>query len=169
VAEPAGGRRTRVGAVLAVGVLLAAGLSGCSGTKSYCASLKTDQKKLSTLATQAARPGAKGADALGSTVRVLDGLRDQAPDDIRDQWDTVVAALQGVVDAAKATGHPLADFAGGRRPAGVTPGQLQAVRAAAAEMTGTRVQQAGQSIEQHAQDVCKVDLGSGLGGGLAGG
>jgi hypothetical protein len=37
------------------------------------------------------------------------------------------------------------------------------VQQAAAGLAGTRVRQAGASIEQHALDVCKVDLGGGLG------
>ena len=157
-------RRT---ALVVAGVLVTAGLAGCShGTESYCTALKGDQKKLAALARQSAKPGQAGADAVGGTVTVLSDLRDQAPDDISDEWDTLVAALQGLVDAVKATGHPLADFAGGSKPAGVTTGQYDAVRQAAAELQSTRVQQAGKSIEQHAQDVCKVDLGTGLGGGL---
>ncbi len=50
----------------------------------------------------------------------------------------------------------------------MTDGQYDAVQQAVAELQSTRVQQASKSIEQHAQDVCKVDLGPGLGasGGL---
>ena len=153
-------RRT---ALAAAGVLVAAGLTGCShGTEAYCSTLKDDQKKLAALAEQAGKPGQAGADAVARTVSV----RDQAPDDIADEWDTLVEALQGLVDAVKATGHPLGDFAGGAKPDGVTTGQYDAVKQAASELQSTRVQQAGKSIEQHAQDVCKVDLGTGLGGGL---
>ena len=162
---PAGAvRRT---ALVVAGLLVTAGLTGCShGTASYCSALKGDQKKLAALAEQAGKPGRSGADAVARTVAVLSALRDEAPDDIADEWDTLVAALQGLVDAVKATGHPLGDFAGGTKPDGVTTGQYDAVEQAATELQGTRVQQAGKSIEQHAQDVCKVDLGTGLGGGL---
>ena len=157
-------RRT---ALAVAGVLVTAGLAGCShGTQSYCSTLKDDQKKLAALSRQSAKPGQAGAKAVGDTVAVLSDLRDQAPDDIADEWATLVEALQGLVDAVKATGHPLADFAGGTKPAGVTTGQYDAVKQAASELQSTRVQQAGKSIEQHAQDVCKLDLGTGLGGGL---
>ena len=159
-------RRRRTALVVA-GLLLTAGLTGCSnGTESYCSTLKDDQKRLDSLATQAAKPGEQGVRALGDTVGVLSDLRDAAPEDISDEWNTLVGALQGLVDAVQATGHPLGDFAGGTRPEGVTTGQYDAVKQAASELQSTRVQQAGKSIEQHAQDVCKVDLGSGLGGGL---
>ena len=159
--------RLRRTALVVAGLLVTTGLTGCSnGTESYCSTLKDDQKRLDSLATQAAKPGEQGVRALGDTVGVLSDLRDVAPDDISDEWDSLVGALQGLVDAVKATGHPLGDFAGGTKPDGVTTGQYDAVKQAATELQGTRVQQAGKSIEQHAQDVCKVDLGTGLGGGL---
>jgi hypothetical protein len=162
--------RARRTALVVAGVLVATCLTGCSNsTESYCSTLKDDQKKLESLASQAARPGEEGVRALGDTVGVLSDLRDEAPEDISDEWATLVGALQGLVDAVKATGHPIGDFAGGSRPDGVTTGQYDAVEQAAAELQGTRVQQAGKSIEQHAQDVCKVDLGTGLGGGLPAG
>jgi hypothetical protein len=158
-------RHPRRVVTLLVPVLLAAGLTGCShGTTSYCATLAADQKRLTSLSRQSAQPGQAGSRALRGTVRVLGGLRDKAPDDIADDWRTVVDALQGLVDAVAATGAAPGDFAGGRRPRGVTEGQYQSVVQAATELQSTRVQQAGKSIEQHALDVCKVDLGAGLGG-----
>jgi hypothetical protein len=61
-----------------------------------------------------------GVLAMGDTARVLDGLRQESPDDISGDRDTLVEAVQSLVDAVHATGAVL--------------------------------------------DVCKVDLGSGLGG-----
>jgi hypothetical protein len=145
-------------------LLAATGVTGCSGTKSYCSSLSDDEAQLTRLATDAGKPGKAGAEALGETVGVLADLRDEAPDDISDEWVTLVGALQGLVEAFKASGAAPGDFAGGKQPVGVTDGQYDAVQQAVAELQSTRVQQAGKSIEQHAQDVCKVDLGSGLGG-----
>jgi len=59
-------------ASLLAGVLVSAGLTGCSnGTKSYCSSLKDEQKQLTRLATASAKPGEPGADALDDTVGVL--------------------------------------------------------------------------------------------------
>lgn len=146
-------------------LLVAGGLTGCGhSTESYCSSLKQDKAKLTRLAADSAKPGKTGTDALGDTVGVLSGLRDDAPDDIADEWDTLVGALQGLSGAIKDSGADPSDFASGKQPAGVTVGQYKAVQQAAAELRTTRVQQAGASIEQHAQDVCKVDLGTGLGG-----
>jgi hypothetical protein len=150
---------------LLAGTLLAAGLTGCAhGTDSYCSALAADQKQLTSLSRQSAQPGQAGSRALRTTVRVLGGLNDKAPDDIADDWSTLVDALQGLVDAVDATGAAPGDFTGGRRPRGVTEGEYQSVVQAATELQSTSVQQAGKSIEQHALDVCKVDLGAGLGG-----
>jgi hypothetical protein len=151
-------------ATAAAGLLLCGLVAGCSGTRSYCSTLKKDQRQLASLAKRSAAPGAKGSTALADTVDLLSELSDEAPDDVADQWDTLVTALRGLQRAIAAAGAAPADFAGGRRPAGVTTGQYAAVAQAAAELRATPVQQAGTSIEQHARDVCKVDLGSGLGG-----
>ncbi len=149
---------------LLAAVLLASGLSACSAQRSYCSALKGDQKQLHRLAQQSSATGRKGADALGGTATLLSGLRDKAPDDISGDWDTLVRAVSGLADAIDASGADPSDFGAGHKPAGVTEGQYRAVEQAAAELQATPVQQAGKSIEQHARDVCKVDLGSGLGG-----
>jgi hypothetical protein len=145
------------------GLLVSASLASCSHGESYCGTLKQDRKKLAALSAQSSQKSGDGSKALSRTVSLLSDLRDNAPDDIKDDWDTLVQAIQGLADAVKASGAGPADFRGGRRPAGVTEGQFRAVRQAAAELQATPVEQATKSIEQHAQDVCKVDLGSQLG------
>jgi hypothetical protein len=167
VAERLVVRRT---ATLLAAVLVTAGLTSCSSTKSYCSALKDDQKQLTRLSKESAKPGKAGTQALDDTVAVLSDLRDDAPDDISGEWDTLVEALEGLVGAIKDSGASPSEFAGGQAPDGVTTGQLKAVQAAATELQSTRVRQAGASIEQHARDVCKVDLGTGggLGGSLGG-
>lgn len=159
-------RRLRAGARTACAVLLLTpGLGACtSSTQSYCSTLKDDQQQLKRLAAQSAQPGPRGARALTGTVALLGQLRDKAPSDVAGDWDTLVRALHGLADAIGSTGASPGDFGPGKKPTGVTAGQLQAVHQAAAELQAMPVQQAGASIEQHAQDVCKVDLGSGLGG-----
>jgi hypothetical protein len=158
-------RGWRAGAVVLAGVLLCSGLTSCSHTKSYCSTLKADRKQLAALSSEAGGKGKGGAKALSRTDSLLSDLRDKAPDDIRDDWDTLVQALDGLVEAIKASGADPEDFQGGHRPAGVTEGQLRAVQQAAAELQATPVEQSTRSIQQHAQDVCKVDLGSDLGSG----
>jgi len=153
-------------AALVLAGVLSGSLAGCaSSQEDYCSTLRSDKSRLDSLATQTAKPGAQGSRAMARTVDLLDGLRDKAPDDIHDEWVRLADAFRGLQQAIAESGAAPGDFRGGRRPAGVTTGQLQAVRQAAAELQATPVQQAGKSIEQQAQDVCKVDLGSGLGAG----
>jgi hypothetical protein len=154
----------RTASALAV-VLVVTGLTSCSNDDSYCAALKEDQRRLARLSADSAKPGRAGADALGDSVGLLSRLGDQAPEDVADEWETLVGALRGLSTAIDESGAAPRDFAGGTRPDGVTTGQYAAVRQAGEELRSTRVQQAAASIEQHAQDVCKVDLGSGLGAG----
>jgi len=152
-------------AALASALLLATCLSSCGhGTKSYCSALRADQGRLKKLAKETARHDAKGAEALGGTVDLLTQLRDKAPDAVADDWKTLVQALSGLDRAVKESGAAPADFGSDKRPKGVTAGQYAAVQQAAEKLQSTPVQQAGASIEQHALQVCKVDLGSGLGG-----
>jgi hypothetical protein len=147
------------------GLLVSAALTSCSHGRSYCGTLEHDRKQLATLTTQAGSGSGSGSRALTRTVSLLSDLRDQSPDDIRDDWDTLVQAMQGLAAAVKASGADASAFRGGRRPAGVTEGQFRAVQQAAAELQATPVEQATKSIEQHALDVCKVDLSSQLGAG----
>jgi hypothetical protein len=155
-------RRALAGGLAAL--MICSGLTACSKSQSYCETLKGDRKQLAALSKQtSAKTG--GSRALTRTVSLLSELRDEAPDDITADWDTLVQALDGLAEAVKASGAEPGDFRGGRRPAGVTAGQYRAVRQAAAELQATPVEQATKSIEQHALDVCKVDLSSELGTG----
>ena len=143
-------------------LLLVSGLCACSSsTESYCGALREDKKQLEKLAGEASQPG---SDGLGDTVSLLSGLRDEAPDDIAGEWDTLVGALEELDEAIEASGADPGDFGSDQKPPGVSEGQFDAVQKAAAELGSLRVQQASKSIEQHASDVCKVDLRGGLGG-----
>jgi hypothetical protein len=165
VPDPSRRRRPRRTAAALAGLVLVGALGACtSSTESYCSALRGDRAQLTELARKAGQKGGEGSAAFASTVRVLTELRDKAPEDVSGDWDTLVSALQGLRDAIEESGASPAELSGGRRPPGVTSGQFSAVRQAAAELSTTAVQQAGRSIEQHSLDVCKVDLGRGLGG-----
>ncbi len=66
--------------------------------------------------------------------------------------------------AFRAAGVDPAHFDPAHRPQGVTTGQFQAIRQAAAKLDSEPVRLAAARIEDHARVVCKVDLGGGLGG-----
>lgn len=145
------------------GLLLAGSLTGCADqTESYCAELKDQQETLSDLAVRSSRPG---EDVLGQTLDVWKDLRDQAPDDIEDEWSTLVFALEGIVDAFEAAGTTPQEYDPASPPEGVTDAESERLKDAAAELASPRVRAAAEGVEQHARDVCKVDLGLTTGGG----
>lgn len=144
-------------AAVAALLVLPLPLTGCgSDTEAYCDELRSQQPALDRLARGAQRP----ADGLFTeSLQVFQSLREQAPADIRDEWDTFVFAWQGVADAFAAAGIGPAQYRHGDPPPGVSDRQLEAIEDAAAELRSPRVVQAGSGIEQHARDVCNVDLG----------
>jgi hypothetical protein len=143
---------------LVAGMLLTlTGLTGCSSTTdSYCDALEDQKQTLTGLAGSSAEPG---TDLFGDTLKVFQDLRDEAPDDIRDEWDTFVFAWEGVADAFDDAGIDPQQYQPGTPPPGVSAEQARAIEQAAAELRSDRVVDAGTGIEQHARDVCKVDLG----------
>ena len=154
-------RRSRFeGALLAGAVVLA--LSGCSSDpqQEYCSTLADQQQTLQQLSAGADDPG-RGD--LARFIDVFETLRDAAPDDMVDEWDTYVTAWQALESALKRAGADESMFTDGKRPDGMSRHDYRRISAAAADLRSTRVVAAGAGIEQQALDVCKIDLnGSGL-------
>jgi hypothetical protein len=148
--------RARTGRVASV-LLLVGVLTGCaSETERYCAELE-DQK--GTLADLAIRAGEPDTDVLAETLDVWRELRAEAPGDVSDEWSTLVFALEGLVDAFEAAGTTPGEYEPASPPAGVTEAEAQRLEDAAAKLASPRVAKAGTDLQQHARDVCKVDLG----------
>ncbi|MGZ4504772.1 MAG: hypothetical protein ACXVW3_12835 [Nocardioidaceae bacterium] len=144
-------------ATVTAGVLAVSGLAGCAGqTESYCSTIRDDKPTLEQMSSMSG----KGRDAFDQSLSTFKDLRDKAPHDVAGDWATFVSAWQGLVDAFDATSAPPSAFRGGHRPPGVGEGQFQAVREAVQELQSTRVLVAAQGIEQHAADVCHVELGT---------
>jgi hypothetical protein len=150
----------------AVGALTAAAAvattaAGCSGSDQdeYCAALTDEKGTLERLSQRADDPA---GGALSDGIDVFVRLRDASPEDIRDEWTTYVIAWQGLESALEEAGVDAGVFTD-ERPEGVSDAELDAVRDAAAKMRSQPVVDAASGIEQHATDVCGVDLGgSGL-------
>ena len=145
------------GALLASGMLVLVSLSGCADqTEKYCSTLEDDKQALTDLAKNADEPG---SDLFGESLAVFEELRDEAPDDVADEWDTFVFAWQGLADAFDEAGVDPGEYQPGKKPPGVSDEEAKAIEGAALELASPRVADAGDGIEQHARDVCKVDLG----------
>lgn len=135
-------------------VLLAIGTAGCAGGEdAYCATLRDEATQLRTAASD--RPG---ADTMGGALAAFQQLQKDAPENVAGSWQTLVTAWQGLDEALDAAGVPAAEYRAGERPDGVGAAEYAAIRAAAEELRSTEVQQAAAGIEQHAREVCGVDL-----------
>lgn len=151
--------RRRRPATALLGLLMVASLTGCaSETERYCDELGAKKDTLADLAVESGRPG---GDVLTDTVEVWRDLRDEAPEDIADEWQTLVFALEGLVEAFDAAGTTPDEYNPASPPKGVTEAEAELLRGAAAELASERVTAAGDAVEQHARDVCKVNLGLG--------
>ena len=138
-------------------MLVLASVSGCADqTEKYCNTLEDQQQALTDLAKNADKPG---SDLFGESLAVFEELRDEAPDDMVDEWDTFVFAWQGLADAFDEAGVDPGKYQPVNRPPGVSDAEAKAIEGASLELASSRVVDAGDGIEQHARDVCKVDLG----------
>lgn len=149
-------RRTGCAALAALALTLA----GCaSETEQYCDALADRKDALTELAASSEEG------SLEDTLEVLRELRDEAPGDIADEWSTLVFAVEALVDAFDEAGTTAAEYDPATPPDGVSEAEAQRIEGAAAELRSVRVLRAAESLEQHARDVCKVDLGLGSGSG----
>jgi hypothetical protein len=147
--KPAGMRTGVTG--LAVALLFA--LTGCGDkTDSYCGALEKDRKQIADIL------GSGSPSALLGNLPLFHDLADKAPDDLTDEWQTFVSALDGLDDAIRRAGVKPSDFKGGKPPAGLSDGDKKAIADAAGQID-TDVADATKGIEQQARDVCKVNLG----------
>jgi hypothetical protein len=149
-------RRTAALALMATVVVTV--LTGCRDDKQdYCDALASEKKSLSDLAAKA---GEGQGDVLTPTLKSFERLRGDAPEQLADEWDTVVFAYRALADAVDAAGVDPADYQPGKRPPGVSAKDARRLAAVASELGSPRVRDAVAGIEDHAQQVCKVDFRS---------
>jgi hypothetical protein len=132
-------------------------LAGCGGNSidDYCADLKAHQKEM------AAMIDSTSASALLSHRPMLHDLADKAPDDLVDEWQVFVGALDDLEKALKDAGVKPSDYQDGKPPAGLSSSDQEAIKGAADQLASDDVAQAASGIEQEGRDVCKVNLGVG--------
>ena len=140
-------------AALVATLMLAAVLVGCSSDEdSYCEALSAEQDTVSQLAARGS------GDVLTPTLASFERLQDAAPDELRDEWDTVVRAYRALADAVDETGVDPGSYDPEKPPAGVPGAQARALADAAKSLQSARVLDAGRGIEDHARTACDVDF-----------
>jgi hypothetical protein len=141
-----------------VGVLLLvllASLAGCGGDsqEDYCTALEERRTKIAEMVDS-------GSPAvLLDNLPMLRDLGEQAPEDLRDEWQTYLDALGGLDEALDEAGVKASEFKDGKPPAGLSEAERKAIADAAGQVAAEETVQAGAGIEQQARDVCKINLG----------
>lgn len=149
-------RSRRFAAATAVALGLTLLVSCADETERYCTALEDQQQALTELARAADEPGAEFYPRL---LEIWQDLRDEAPDDLADEWSTLVFSLESFLDAVERTGTTPDEFDPENPPPGVDEAAVDAARDAAADLLSPRVVTAAEGVQQHARDVCKTDLG----------
>ena len=155
-------RPFRVTRTLAAVLLLPLLAAGCSSQQEqYCSALEEEKQTLQELGDA----GFEEAGTVARTTDVFERLAEEAPEDLRDEWDALTGAWRGLERALAAADADESMFEAGERPEGMSAEDYDRISQAAVQLRSTRVVEAASGIEQHAQDVCGVDLtGSGPAG-----
>jgi hypothetical protein len=141
-------------AVTGLAVVLLAAPQACGDPeKGYCGALKADQKTFSAMQDD---PSGLGLLKHRSMLR---RLADKAPDDLSDEWQTFLGALDALATTLDETKVDPGDFVGGKPPAGLSAADRTKIANAASELSSDDVVEAANGIEQQAKDVCQLQLG----------
>ena len=145
---------TRRGAATLLSLLLTVVLTGCGNREqSYCAALEADQKTFAEM--QADTSGL----ALLRHRAMLGQLAANAPDDLDDEWQTLLGAIDAFDDTLHGAGVKPGEFVDGKPPAGLSPTKREQIAQAASELSSADVVEAANGIQQEARDVCQLQLG----------
>jgi hypothetical protein len=139
---------------VATAVLLVALLSpGCADQQEkYCDAVRDHQQELGETL------GGGSPDALLKALPIFRDLADEAPDDIRDEWRTVIDALEGLEQALQEAGVDPSTYDRDDPPEGLSQDEKDAIDAAARELTSQQTVVAFNGVEQQAKDVCGTPL-----------
>lgn len=132
--------------LLLAGLLATVLLTGCgdaeeSAREAYCSALRDKLEVFGEMANS------QDPTALMKRLSTLEDLGKQAPADLADEWQVFLNAVRDLDQAV--------------REAKTQPGAAQpkAVKDAADQLASEEVVGAANSIEQHARDVCHLQLG----------
>ena len=139
-------------AAAAVGLCLALP-AGCTDQKEqYCDAVKDHREELGSVL------GDGGPDALLKALPIFRDLADEAPDDIKDEWKTVIDAVEGLQDALEDAGVDPATYDRDDPPADLSPEEKDQIDAAARQLGSGQTVTALNGVDQQAKDVCGTPL-----------
>ncbi|HET6939592.1 MAG TPA: hypothetical protein VFI19_13340 [Nocardioides sp.] len=145
-------------AAAALGLCLLTACGDDNGDKAgggdYCNDLKSAKKEVDAL---------KGGDLkdIEKTVDTMHKLADEAPAEIKGDWQTLVAGVDKLVAALKKAGlddEDMATLQSGQIPDGVDMSSLNELMTEIKSLDTDEFQKAGDNINKHAKDKCGVDL-----------
>jgi hypothetical protein len=157
--KPSRGRPVRrsVGKAAVTAAVLALGLVGCSDPEEgYCETLAAEQEELTELAERDS--GRDSGDVLSPTAASFQRLQEAAPEELRDEWDTVVGAYQVLTETIDDLGVDPEGYDPEDPPADLSDGDVRRLATAAGALGSSRVVDAVRGIEDHARAVCDVDF-----------
>jgi hypothetical protein len=139
---------------VAVAVVTAALLvGGCADQQEkYCDAVKDHQQELGEVL------GDGSPDALLKALPIFRELEGKAPEDIRDEWTTVIDAIEGLQKALKDAGVDAATYDRDHPPEGLSQADRDAIDAAARQLTSDETVTAFSGVDQEAKDVCGTPL-----------
>ena len=151
---PAHRRPVRLAApALVMVVVLTMAVTGCKDQHDkYCDAVKDHQQKLGEVL------GDGSPDALLKALPIFRDVADDAPEDIQEDWKTVVDALEGLQDALTHAGVDPATYDRDHPPAGLSQADKDAIDQAAAGLGSEATNTAFNAVEQEAKDVCGTPL-----------
>jgi hypothetical protein len=136
--------------------LLLLATAGCGDPiQRYCGQLRDDRVRIAAMLDSASPT------ALVDNLSMLKDLAGSAPNDLTDEWQTFVNAVEGLSEALHEAGIKASDYRDGKPPAGLDPSARRAIADAATRLASPPVVQAVDGIDQEARDVCQIDLGVG--------
>ncbi len=145
--------QTAAGALLAAALLTACSSDGGDGGSGgdYCDELKSAQSQFSAL------EGGGGAEDLSKAFDTFRDLEKSAPDEVQDDWKTLVGAVDTIEKAYEDAGIDV-DDASSIDPTKLDQAQIEKLTSAMSSLSGEEYTQAGDAISKHAKSECDVDL-----------
>ncbi|MFL6060979.1 MAG: hypothetical protein ACJ72E_07100 [Marmoricola sp.] len=134
------------------------GGGGGNSASSYCSDIKTSAASITPFTGGSSTPDfSKFSDFIAKAHE----LAGKAPSDIKDDWTTMVGAMDALTSALSDAGLKLEDLGtlmSGQLPPGTDTSKLAGLTSKLQEIGSDKVTAAGHAISEQAKNVCKVDL-----------